>query len=93
MWVRLQPYSSSSNLFLYLRPDPAVIQESSESRQRFDRGGGALAMLAQHGPLRAAIAALQCADEQRVTLVELLQRRVRGALQFDEPLLAARAEQ
>lgn len=50
-------------------------------------------MLVQHHALGCIVTAQQCADQQTVVLIQLLQGGVRRAMQLDETLLTATAEQ
>lgn len=73
--------------------DPAVIQKRSQFQQSLDRGRRDRAMLVQHHALSGIVTAQQRADQQTVVLIQLLHGGVRRAMQLDETLLTAAAEQ
>ena len=70
-----------------------MIKERPKLDERLHRSSCSRPMLIEHLPLRRGVASQQRADQQAVMLIEFLQCEVGGAVQFDQSLLAATAEQ
>lgn len=70
-----------------------MIEKGPELDERLHRRCRSRPVLIEHLPLGRRVASKQRSDKQAVMLIEFLQGEVGRAVQFDQSLLAATAEQ